>query len=188
MEVMIHLIAELIKIAILSSIYSVVILFIFKFFSKKQINGLRNYVKNWLRIGTIISVLLFIFMFTHWGNHGFGDSARIPLKKGLVLDNIDWNEVAFIEEIKTENESPLETTKFIITKDLLLGNLQSTFYDYQNKYFVLDFRNKELLEFENEKKFDIYTNRNNLPNRSTFLSFEDNYHQYWSGWRFWLLP
>ncbi|MGG5210869.1 hypothetical protein ACQWU4_18265 [Chryseobacterium sp. MIQD13] len=136
----------------------------------------------------IIYSLLFVFMFTHWGNHGFGDSARIPLKNGLALENIDWNAVAYIEEIKTENNSTLETTKFLITDNQLLGNLESNFYDYSNKYFVLDIKTKKLTEFKDEKSFDIYLHKNTSSGRNNLLNFEDNYHKYWNGWKFWLLP
>lgn len=136
----------------------------------------------------MIYLFLFIFMFTHWGNHGFGDSSRIPLSNGLILDNIDWNEVTYIEDIRTENNTQLETTRFLITDDLLIGNLQSHFYDYPNKFFALNLNTKELKEFKDEPQFDNYLQQAQLPKRKDFLSFEENYHAYWNGWRFWLLP
>ncbi|MCQ9640123.1 hypothetical protein MP478_12110 [Chryseobacterium sp. WG14] len=184
MEVLIHFLFEIVKIVILSVVYSLVLFIVIKMFSKKQTKDF----KLWLKMNLLIYILLFIFMFTHWGNHGFGDSARIPLKKGLALENIDWVPVASIEDIQTENQSPLETTEFLIVSDKLLGNLQSNFYDYSNQYFILDLKSEELIEFENETKFDVYLYKNKLPDRSSLLGFEKNYNQYWSGWRFWLLP
>lgn len=184
MEVLIHFLFEIVKIAILSAVYSLVLFIVIKIFSKKQTKDF----KLWLKLNLSIYTLLFIFMFTHWGSHGFGDSARIPLKNGLALENIDWAPVASIEEIQTKNRSPVETTKFLIVNDKLLGNLESNFYDYSNRYFILDLESEELIEFENETKFDFYLCKNKLPDHNSLLDFKKNYNQYWSGWRFWLLP
>ena len=35
--------------------------------------------KYWFVFGLSISIGLFIYSFTYWGNHGLGDSARIPI-------------------------------------------------------------------------------------------------------------
>ena len=149
---------------------------------------LDNFKKSFLKVALIIYGILFFYMFTHWGNHGFGDSARIPLKNGLSIKNINWNNVAYIENIKPKNGKELETSNFLLEDDYLIGNLNNNFYDYPNRFFVLNIKSKELVEFENESAFNSYLKKNNLPNSDKMLSFSENYHKYWSKWRLWLLP
>ena len=39
-----------------------------------------------------------------------------------------------------------------------------------------------------EKEYNEYAKMKNLPMLSELLTFEQNYHKYFGGWRFWLLP
>ena len=193
MEALFHLGFELIKIGILASIYSWILLGIFRqinrsnpksWFQKSTVNGKRFWVKS----TRIIYLLLFIWMYTYWGNHGFGDSARIPIGNGKVIKNINWSEYGYIENIRTSDNDKIETTKFRITNKKLIGNLDSWFYSYTNQYFLYEIRKNELVEFGRKLDFDKYAESNDLPTSSELLTFEQNYSKYWSGWRFWLLP
>ena len=49
-------------------------------------------------------------------------------------------------------------------------------------------KKKELMEFKTQAEFDRFTTAQHLPGSSELLSFYLNYYDYWSGWRFWLLP
>jgi len=127
-------------------------------------------------------------MFTYYGNHGLGDSARIPIGHGLTVKNINWNEYGHVENINTSDNFPIEMTKFIVVDDKLIGNLSSWFYSFKNSYFVYDMTKKELTEFYSKKEYNAFASQNDLPLTNELRTFEQNYRDYWSGWRFWLLP
>lgn len=70
----------------------------------------------------------------------------------------------------------------------MCGNLSSDFYDYKNVYFVYNTDSGVLKEFTSELDYMRYAKENKLPQVNEFKNFEKNYHDYWSGWRFFLLP
>lgn len=193
MEVLFHFIFEIIKISILASIYATLIFFIIKFISKYKPNSwfervYKNKIKLWFLSGLTISLTLFVFMFSYWGNHGLGDSPRIPIGGGLVVDNTNWTEYSYIEGLKTVDNIDVEMTKFKVVDNKLIGNLDSWFYEFENSYFIYDLNQYEMKEFRNKNKLNDYLVANNLPLSEELMTFEENYRNYWSGWRFWLLP
>jgi len=193
MEVLFHFIFELIKISILGSIYATLILFIFlKVAKRKPESWLAKVSKKKLRLwflsGLFISIGLLLFMFTYWGDHGLGDGPKIPIGNGLVVDNTNWTEYGYIKGLKTNDNIDIEMTKFKVTNDKLIGNLDSWFYDFENSYFVYDMDTKEMIEFKTKDEFEDYIEANKLGKLSDLLTFQENYSNHWSGWRFWLLP
>lgn len=193
MEVLFHFIFEIIKISIQASIYATLIFFIIKFISKYKPNSwfervYKNKIKLWFLSGLTISLTLFVFMFSYWGNHGLGDSPRIPIGGGLVVDNTNWTEYSYIEGLKTVDNIDVEMTKFKVVDNKLIGNLDSWFYEFENSYFIYDLNQYEMKEFRNKNKLNDYLVANNLPLSEKLMTFEENYRNYWSGWRFWLLP
>src|SRR5690554_2919160 len=83
MEALFHFVFELIKIAILVSVYATLILLTFKLIAKYRRGSWfdrvsRNKLKFWLINGIIIFIGLFVFMLTQYGDQGLGDSARMP--------------------------------------------------------------------------------------------------------------
>jgi len=74
----------LIKISILGCIYATLALVTFKIIGQYKPDSWfykvsRKKLRLWFLSGLIISVGLFGFMFTYWGDRGLGDWARIPL-------------------------------------------------------------------------------------------------------------
>ncbi|MEZ5043284.1 MAG: hypothetical protein R2828_25535 [Saprospiraceae bacterium] len=196
MEALIHLFIEIIKITIFTIVYSFIIVKLLEVISKKKPRSrLSFYLNNKIiiralraLISIVIFIGLFIWMFSFWGNHGFGDSARIPVGNKIAVENINWTEYGYIKKEQISNAVNIETTRFKITGNKILGNFDSDFYTYQNKYFIFNTENKSMLEFKTVKEFDLYTEKNNLPSSDELLSFRANYESYWHGWRFWLLP
>jgi hypothetical protein len=95
MEVLFHGIFELIKISILGCIYATLTLVTFiiighykpdSWFDKVSKKKLRL----WFLSGLFISVGLFLFMFTYFGDHGLGDSARVPVGHFKVVITAHW--------------------------------------------------------------------------------------------------
>lgn len=193
MEFLIGFIGSLIKIGILASIYALFIVLVFKAISKKIPNSqfrkiLEKKSQLWLVSGLIISLLLFIYLFTYSGNHGFGDGPRIPIGHGVIMDNTNWDQYGYIRELQTSDSMNVETTTFKVKNNILCGNLDSGFYDYKNLYFVYDLQNKSLLEFKSQKDYEYFATKHNLPLPNEFKSFRENYWDYWGGWRLILLP
>lgn len=193
MEVLFHFIFQLFKIGILASIYSLILigilLIIGKFKPTEFLQKVKlNKKKYWFGFGFIISLGLFIFSFTYWGNHGLGDGPMIPIGYWETIENTNWTEYGNLKRQKTSDEIDIETTKFIVTNNKLSGNLKSWFYDFENSFFVLDLKTDKLTEFKTESEFNKYAENNKLPKSTELLSFEQNYRNHWSGIRFWLLP
>ena len=193
MEVLFHFIFQLIKIGILASIYSIILIGILLIIGKfkptefiKKVKAEKK--KYWFSFGFLISIGLFIFSFTYWGNHGLGDGPMIPIGHWETIENTNWTEYGYLKGQKTRDGIDIETTQFKVTNDKLCGNLKSWFYDFENTYFVLDLRTDEITEFKTESEFNEYAENNKLPNSNELLSFEENYRNHWNGIRFLLLP
>ncbi|WGH76270.1 hypothetical protein P8625_03645 [Tenacibaculum tangerinum] len=193
MEVLFHFIFQLIKIGILASIYSFILIGILLFIGKFKPTDFIKRVKvekkkYWFSFGLLISIGLFIFSFTYWGNHGLGDAPMIPIGHWETIENTNWTEYGYLKGKKTSDGINIETTHFKVTNDKLCGNLKSWFYDFENTYFVLDLKTDKITEFKTESEFNEYAENNKLPKSNELLSFEGNYRNHWGGIRFLLLP
>ena len=192
MEVLFQLVFELIKISILGCLYATIIICLLKLISKFKPNIyieriLYRKKRAWFVIGFLVSISLFIFLFSYWGNHELGDSARIPLGYDKEISNTNWTKYANFDGIKSLDGNDIYTTKFKIDGNKLCGNYDSDFYDYKNSFFVYNLESNELSEFKSEVEYNSYAVKNGIPKTNQFLTFEDNYGNYWNGWRFWLL-
>ena len=196
MEALIHLFIEVIKVTILTIVYTFVLMKLLEVISKKNPElRIYHYLKNKtihraMRniMGMVIFIGLTIWMFSFWGNHGFGDSARIPVGNKVEIKNINWTKYGFIGIDQKNSPVDIETTKFKISGKKIVGNLDSGFHVYENKYFIFDTEDRSLLEFKTVEAFDAHTQNNNLPHSNELLTFRSNYENYWHGWRFFLLP
>ena len=192
MEVLFHLLFELIKISILGSVYATLIVYFLKLLHKFKPNLwlekiLNRKKRTWFVIGFLVSISLFSFLFSYWGNHELGDGARIPIGYEKEISNTNGNECAIITGIQSKEGNDIYTTKFKIDGKKVCGNYESDFYDYSNGYFVYNLESNELTEFTTEIEYNVYAIKNELPKTNEFLSFDDNYRNYWLGWRFWFL-
>ncbi|PIE51048.1 MAG: hypothetical protein CSA38_00090 [Flavobacteriales bacterium] len=193
MEVLFHFVFQLFKIGILSLVYYSIIMLILIVIQKVNPNLFLNQLKSKKKkyrpyLFATCYLLLLIFSFTYWGNHGLGDNPKIPIGHWKTLKNTNWTEYAYLDSHKTSEGIHIETTQFKVTDDKLCGNLKSWFYDFRNNFFILDLKTDELIEFQSETEYNQYATKNQLPKSSELLNFEENYKAHWSGIRFWLLP
>jgi hypothetical protein len=79
-----HFIFELIKIGILSAVYGTIIFLILRLIKKDSIQGLKQL---WRRSFATVYIVLFVFMFTYWGDHGMGNDSNIPIPHYNLLIN-----------------------------------------------------------------------------------------------------
>lgn len=190
MEALFHLIFELVKISILGCIYATLMLAIFKIIGHYKPDSWFSRVSKkkmrlWFSSDLIISVGLFLFMFTYFGDHGLGDSARVPVGHWRAIQEVNGMQ-AFIQD-----EGPIsmiEIDKFIVTADFVYGLSGDATENYDGKFFVYDLANNIVNTFEQEKEYSDFLISKNLDTKPAYKDFNYYYRQYWSGWRFWTLP
>ncbi|MFC0878945.1 hypothetical protein ACE01N_20290 [Saccharicrinis sp. FJH2] len=137
--------------------------------------------KTWSVIGLFFSIGLFFYAFTYWGNHGLGDSYRIPVGHRQVIYNGDGVWTYFKVEVQNKLQQK-HINEFAIKNDKLCANIDG------NKYLIFDLKTSKMTEFQNKNDYEIFALRNNLPTTSEFKDFISRYHDFWSGWRLYLLP
>ena len=185
-----HFIFELIKISLLSFIYASLTLLVFKIIAHYKPNSWfdklsRKKLKLWLLSGLLISVFLFFFMFSYFGDHGLGDSARVPIGHWKAIQEVD-GEQAYIQD-----EGPIamiEIGKFTITENFVYGLKSDTNGNYNGNYFVYDLVNNSIKTFQQENEYINFLEENKLDKKPNYKDFNYYYGKYWHGWRFWLLP
>jgi hypothetical protein len=185
------LLFELVKISILGSIYASFLLLVFlvvghfkpgSLFSKV----LKKKMLFWFLSGSLISIGLFFFMFTFWGNHGLGDWARIPLDYKKQVIEVDGTRAYLQNTSYTYGD--IEIEKFEFTKNFLCGKTGNTLTSYPGDYLVYNLITNEVTFYNDESTYAAFACTKGLPAINTFKNFSYHYNRYWNGWRFWLLP
>lgn len=190
MEVLFHFIFELIKILILGCIYATLTLVIFKIIGRCKPNSLfdrvsKNKLRFWFLSGLSISVGLFYFMFTYYGDHGLGDSARVPIGHWRAIQEIDGTQAYIQDEGPV---STIEIDKFIVTNDYVYGLTGDRNENYNGKFFVYNLANNSVKTFEQESDYTKFLTNRKLNTKPDYKDFRYYYKQYWGKWRFWTLP
>jgi hypothetical protein len=189
MEVLFHGIFELIKISILSSIYAAVTLLVFKIVGHLKAGSWfekvsKKKLRLWFLSGFFISVALVIFMVTYWGDHGLGDSAKVPIGHFKTVKQINGVD-AFIEN---RNGEQLEIKDFTFDDKNLYGQIQKEFNGDKGDYVVWNLRTDEWKFYKSEEEYLKAASHNNYPRPEKFEDFGNFYSRHWNGIRFWLLP
>lgn len=188
MEVLIHLVIELAKISILGCIYATLILIIIKIIANNKPNSWfgrlsRKKLRLWCLSGLFISGGLFFFMFTHFGDHGLGDSARIPVGHWRAIQEVNGTQ-AYLQD---DDISALEIESFIITDDYVYGLAINSNENYEGRYFVYDLINNNVKTFTEKRDFANFLVEHNLDSQPNYKDFSYYYKEHWNGWRLWLL-
>lgn len=170
------------KIAIQASVYATALLMLARLISRYRIDSFiarvsGNKSRFWWTSGSIISFSLFAFAFSYWGDHGLGDSSRIPVGYGQYIRNGDGVFTYFY----TKDNRQRQIYRFQIREDLLFAEQND------NKYLVFNFKNSQLLEFDSIQDYERFARRSGSPATNEFRDFKSHYDDYWNGWRFWCL-
>ncbi|MES2139584.1 MAG: hypothetical protein V4511_07730 [Bacteroidota bacterium] len=192
MEVIIHLILVLIKIAILGSIYATLALLTFKLIGRLRPNSWFDKVSKkklrlWLVGGLLSSSALLIFMFTYWGNHGLGDGPQIPISNGEIITNTNWEDVCYLN-LPNDKRQGFEIEKYFVINNKLCGKIDTnSFYEYEYQFFIFDLITKKTQEFKTENQYNLFAKTNGIITADKLQRFRENYRSYWGGWRAWFL-
>jgi hypothetical protein len=186
---LIHFIFELIKISILSIVYAILILYIFKAIARHNPKSWfgRIIEKRLIVFFTsmfIISIALFNYLFTYEGNHGLGDSARIPIGCSKEVNNIDGSTTY----IRNSKGKELWIGRFTYDEDYLYAETVGGENSLVDGYVVWNLKTDSLTNFNDFPEYARSVDQNNYPSPEKFEEFSEMYSQYWHGWRFWLLP
>lgn len=184
MTVLFHFMFECIKIILLSTFYTTLVLLLL---SKGDYKYVILQVKRLIQLKYVnkihfsICLLLFVYMFTYYGDHGLGDYARIPLGYKKNIERIDSTTL-----IKTKKKTHF-VHKFYKQNHLVFIQAQPGPLTKQVQYYLVwNLKTDTFKTFESpEFLTEFYNSSFNL---NAFKTFWENYSDYWHGWRFWLLP
>lgn len=187
MEVLFHGIFELIKISILGCIYATLTLLTFVVIGHfKPDSWFARVSKDkwrlWVNSGLIISVGLFIFMFTYFGDHGLGDSSRVPVGHFKV---VKYGADAYLQNDKGDQ---LGIINFTFDNNRLYAETQNISYEPKGDYVVWDLRTDEWTFYKTKADYLKAAIANSYPTPDKFDDFYEHYKRHWNGWRFWCLP
>jgi hypothetical protein len=191
MEVLFHFVFELFKIALLASAYAIIIVFAVSRIARHRPGGLWCKISAkktllWFISGFIISVILFVYMFSYWGNHGLGDFARIPVGHGKSVDQIDAH-MTFITAQGFEYEV-LCIDKYALTRDFLFVETDRDTNKNDPETAAWNLKTNKVMFFRSSGDMDTFKIRHHIDAELKFQDFRTHYTEYWNGWRFWLLP
>jgi len=192
MEVLFHFIFELFKIAILASLYATIIVFGISLIGRQkpgtwfdQIS--ENKSRLWFRTGTIVSLVLFCYMFTYWGDHGLGDSSKVPIGHGKSVEQIDGM-TTYIKAEGFEFET-IQINEFATTKEYLFARKGAGNIDDDNsEYVVWNLKTNKTNFLEDYSALVSFAKTHEIAESIQFHDFRTHYKFHWNGWRFWLLP
>lgn len=190
MGTLLQLIFSILKIIGLGYFYSFLTIQCFTYLSKQNAHHwfsrlLNNVPKLKVICRLTYSAGLFIFMFTHWGNRGFGDSSRIPLNYGREIVNIDGTNT-YIPETNNRR-SDINIERFALTKTIICGEVLGDTIDYAGKYVVFNMKTNQVDFLKDKEQFNKYAIEHNLPTTDKFHDFFYHYGAYWNSWRLFLL-
>jgi len=119
-------------------------------------------------------------MLSHYGDHGLGDSARIPLHHDNSIQQIDITSYIGYTIIDS----------FHFTDDFVFGVTHSDTFTKikQSLYFAYNLQNNHTSQFKSKAEFHTFLLQNNLDTSADLKDFDYHYNKYWRGWRFFLLP
>ena len=182
MEVLYHFVFVLIKVALLSCLYGALFLIIIRIINKG-----RNHssLKTWGILSVSSFVLLFVFMNTYWGDHGLGDSTRIPVGYGQEIKQI--NGVTTYIQPGNYTYDMLDIESFTQVDNLICGKTLISAVDRPEPYFAWNLSKNNVQFFKNKKVYNEFVKNHSYPIETEFKSFHHHYNRFWGGWRFWLL-
>jgi hypothetical protein len=189
MEVLFHFIFELFKIAILSCFYATIARFIFRIIASSKPESWfdkvsKNTFQFWFQSAFLTSFVLFLFMFTHYGNHGLGDSARVPIRHFKAVREINAN-ITYIENGEGEQ---VGIKNFTFDSNYLYAQTDKDMFDATGDYIVWDLRADKYFFYTTYNDYINTAKQNHYPMPYEFNNFGNQYSEYWHGWRFFLLP
>jgi len=191
MEALINFIFQLIKIAIITPIYSIlligILLIVRKIKSTQYLERVKNEKKkHWMIYCVLISMGLLAYSFTYWGDHGLGDSARIPV--GNFKEVGQTNSIYAYIEPENYPYGAMFVHSFMKSGNYLTGKTATSPVDKPKPFFSWNLSEDKIVFFDSETEYNSFADKNRLPKTAEFKTFRESYTEHWGGMKFWLLP
>lgn len=196
---LIGLIILVLKIVVLSTVYTTIIFLILFLIQKKTkntwlTNRMKKKFRNWLFIHFIISCLFINYSFTYWEDTGLGDDPSLPIgyEQRIYSPNFEWT--CFYPDLnKTElNKDELIIKNFIVKDNFLCAEVSKEYANNPKYDFIIcDLQNKTNVTFNTEKEYNVFAKEKNLPLKSQFYDFKTHWFEFFNNkptWKKWLLP
>lgn len=187
MEYLFGLLFSILKVLIQASAYAALLLILARMYAgfspNSKVAKLASNGRRFRRLSGLIALIaLFFIANTPWGDHGLGDYARIPIGNGEIIEQINGMEAYFQAEVPLElsTDQPF-IDSFELANDVLCGKASD------ESFFTYDLVTKQQRIFADSQEYTAYASQHALPVVADFKSFDKQYHDYWGGWRFWLL-
>jgi len=189
MEYLFGFVFTLIKIALQASAYATAATWLVGLAAARRPTSVLKHLGRdgwqvWQRSFMVACVVLFGFSCTYWGDHGLGDSARLPLGHGEELVALNGDETYFTGQTPfgvSDMGGAQQIDKFRVADEILCGQAEQT------AYFSYNLATKEHRVFADSLAYNAYAISHGLPASHELETFWQQYRRYWGGWRFWLL-
>ena len=123
-------------------------------------------------------------MLTYFGDHGFGDSARVPVGHFKVVRQINGSDTY----LQNANGDQLGIKSFTFDNDNLYAETQREFNSEAGDYVVWNLRTDSWTYYKTKDDYLKAVKQKNYPLPDNFEEFWEFYKRHWHGWRFWTLP
>jgi magnesium-transporting ATPase (P-type) len=193
------LIALIVKIILLSTLYSSLIFAVLFLLSKKKKipwleKRMKRKLRNWLLLHFLISVSLFLFSFSYWQNTGLGENPQLPIGYGQVIYGPDFAWTTFYPDLEktAPNQDGLQIENFIVQNGMLCAEVaQHVSNSLPYNFIVCDLRARTDTTFLSEADYAEYATAKGLPMKKEFYDFKKHFQEYFDKqpvWKRWLLP
>lgn len=173
MSALFHFGFELFKIAALSAVYAFLVYSVASILGSKK-GGMSVFFRYFI----IIAVILFVFQFTYYGNHGLGDNSILPIGHGkTVRQGDDW---AYFTPAG-RGAGQIHVNSFAVRNSNLCASTDDGFFFY-------NLAEDKMSKFASKGIYNSFASVHNLPSTGQFQDFNTQYAAYWNGWRFWTMP
>ena len=134
--------------------------------------------------GLAVAIVLIGWANTHWGNHGWGDVARLPLPEGKAIRTLNGNITSL-----DQGHHEVWVNSFAIYPDAgyVVGLTSDNPVDSFLPYFVWDLKTGVIAFQQNSEGIAAKLPDQNLPPQSDLDTFWNHYLAYWGGLRAYLL-
>ncbi|MBC5835898.1 hypothetical protein [Flavobacterium bernardetii] len=148
------------------------------FYPKNQFSKIaENKTLYWFKSSLVISIFIFIFSFTYWGDNGVFNTYRIPL--GYEREILESNDGLGHELIGC----PESLGDFTITENNVCGYkatyVGDSFKTKSDVFLVWNLETNKVKVFKTQQEYTDYAKNHHLPTEENFKTFDENYSNYW---------
>lgn len=179
-----NLIFSMLKLVILGSVHATTSLIFFRMIGGHYpyswfARVTKDKMKYWFVSASIISVFIFFFSFTYWGDNGVFATARIPLGYGK---EVSQSADGLGDEL---SGCPESLGDFTIEGNYVCG-FKATYEGDQfqttsDEYLVWNLETDTTMVFKSKKEYVSYARKHHLPTEEQFETFHENYWNHWFG-------